>query len=119
MKIKKIVSIHKMNDRNSKKLGYQTVENIDIAINELLKDQPRKRREDYLSSKKFSGVDNQLNEVYQYLDLIGRNKIEASYLLSKENSFDSIQEFVKNQAKALQITSSKAIGIIISFISSF
>ena len=72
-----------------------------------------KRRENISNTKKFSGADNKLKEVYQYLDLIGRNKVEANLLLSKGNSFDDIQDFVINQAKALQICSSKAIGTFI------
>ena len=78
-----------------------------------------KRMENILNTKKFSGVDNKLKEVYQYLDLIGRNKVEANLLLSKGNSFDDIQDFVINQAKALQICSSKAIGTFIFLIFSF
>ncbi|CAI2373380.1 unnamed protein product [Moneuplotes crassus] len=97
---------HKPSQRDPKISTFEAISQIDDSIKELLKDQIERRRELFMT-KKFSGVDDILSEVYRYLELIGNSRVEAGTLLSRGNAFDDVQGFVKNQAKALQITSSR------------
>lgn len=75
-----------------------------------------KRKQDITKNQKFSGVDYELGEVYKYLDFIGRNKVDVGYNITKSMPFDNFKEFIKNQAKAIQINSSKQIGNFKKFI---
>lgn len=98
-------------EHSRKKSSFETMRELDTSTKLYMKN--RKlidlQKED-MQGRKFSGVDHDLDEIYEYLDFVGHNKPNVSFYLPKGAPFSKFRDFVNAKGKELQITSSKMVA---------
>ena len=66
-------------------------------------------KKEQLDNASFSGVDVDLSSLHQYLEMVGRNKVDNQKFHSGLVNFDKMKEYVKLKGMSLQIASSRAL----------
>ena len=108
---------NRLNQRNEKgdtlqnKTSFEALKEIDDGLNSYFSEKLHlKESKGDFEDKKFSGVDSELTSIYQYLETIGQSNTEYSINFERGTSFNKLQDYLRIQAKELQIQSSKLLA---------
>ena len=94
------------------KSSYEAVKEIDENVNLLFSGalSSKLQKPEIEEANFYSGVDNELTSICEYLETIGRNSTEHTFYKQRGMPFETIKDYLKNKGKAVQILSSKFVA---------